>query len=199
MITAAIDNKHSIPPNDFGDGFYLGENLHQAATWICDKEEGSVYVFYLDNNQSLIHKTFNVDRTWMYAILYYRGALDGYVLNDEVKGIIDDIEKCDYLIAPIADNQMYDVLNSFKRGEITDEACIHALSCTNLGKQYVLKSDRVFEHIECIDRLYLCKKEKETYLNRKISYANKSMSKANLAKIQYRRKGKYFDELFKKS
>ena len=55
---------------------------------------------------------------------------------------------------------MYDILAMFKRGEITDEACIRSLSCSNLGYQYVLKSDKAFKYLECIVRLYLCEKEK---------------------------------------
>lgn len=192
------DNKHSTPPNDFGDGFYLGESLLQASTWVADRYNASVYVFYFSNHQELKKASFNVDRRWMYAILYYRGALDGYEIEDEVREIINEVEKADYLIAPIADNQMYDILAMFKRGEITDEACIHSLSCTNLGYQYVFKSDRVFKHLECVDRLYLCGKEKQNYINEKAIQSRDSENKAQLARLTYRREGKYFDELFKK-
>lgn len=197
-ITSEPDNKHSEPPNDFGDGFYLGESLLQAATWVNDSANASVYVFYFKNNNNLREVSFNVDRRWMYAILYYRGALDNYVINDEVQAIIDEVEQADYLIAPIADNQMYDILAMFKRGEITDEACVRSLSCTNLGYQYVLKSDRVFKQLDCIDRLYLCEKEKKTYQEKKTTQTKDSENKARLARIEYRREGKYFDELFEK-
>lgn len=192
------DNKHSIPPNDFGNGFYLGESLLQASTWVSDRYNASVYAFYFSNDKNLKRVSFEVDERWMYAILYYRGALDGYELNDEIKDIINEVEKSDYLIAPIADNQMYDILSMFKRGEITDEACIHSLSCTNLGYQYVLKSNRVFKYLECIDRLYLCEKEKQNYIDEKSVQTKDSENKAKLARIEYRRRGKYFDELFKR-
>ena len=39
-------------------------------------------------------------------------------------------------------------------------------------------------------------KEKDNYLNDRKRYSDESISKANLAKIEYRRKGQYFDEIF---
>lgn len=197
-IVTEPDNKHSKDPNDFGDGFYLGESLNQAATWVCNEANASIYLFYFDVRK-LKCKTFNVDKEWMYAIMYYRGALNGYLLTEEIVKIIKEVEEADYIIAPIADNQMYDVLSMFKRGEITDEACIHSLSATNLGFQYVLKSDKSFKYLESVDRLYLCQKEKDDYANAKRIQVNNSEAKAEIARIEYRREGKYFDELFKKS
>lgn len=197
-IVTDPDNKHSKDPNDFGDGFYLGESLNQAATWVCNEDNASIYLFYFDTHK-LKCKTFNVDKEWMYAVLYYRGALKGYEITEEIQKIIKEVEEADYLIVPIADNQMYDVLSMFKRGEITDEACIHSLSATNLGSQYVLKSDKSFKYLESVDRLYLCQKEKESYTNAKRIQTNNSEAKAEIARIEYRREGKYFDELFKKS
>ena len=197
-IVSDPDNNHSTPPNDFGAGFYLGESLLQAATWVNERPGASVYVFYLNPDQSLRKATFSVDRRWMNAILYYRGALDGYILDAATQKIIDEVERSDYLIAPIADNQMYDILAMFKRGEITDEACVRSLSCSNLGYQYVLKSERIFRYLECVDRLYLCEKEKRRYQEQKTTQARDSENKAQLARITYRREGKYFDELYKK-
>lgn len=196
-IVGEIDNKHSILPNYFGYGFYAGGNLFQAASWIADKSNGSVYCFYF-NNQNLKSMEFSVDRRWMYAILYYRGAFKNVEINDNIRKLVDEIESCDYLIAPIADNQMYQILNQFASNQITDEACIHALSVTNLGKQYVFKSMKACKQLEFVDRLYLCEKEKDNYLNDRKRYSDESISKANLAKIEYRRKGQYFDEIFKR-
>ena len=193
------DNAHSVKPNDFGSGFYLGSNLSQAATWVCQRDKASVYVFHFAPENTLKGVSFRVDRRWMYAILHYRGALEGYEPNEEMKKIIDEVEGSDYLLAPIADNQMYDILAMFQRGEITDEACLHSLSCSSLGFQYVLKSDRSFACLECIDRFYLCQAEKQNYLNVKLAQSRNDENKAHLARIQYRRKGKYIDELFKRT
>ena len=125
-IKGEIDCSHLNGKKDFGAGFYLGESFDSSASWICDYKFGSVYSFYLVDDKKLNCLTFKVDRDWMYAILYFRGMLDEYVLDDEFLKLIKQIEKADYIIAPIADNQMYDTLTAFSLKEITDEQCLHA-------------------------------------------------------------------------
>ena len=73
----------------------------------------------------------------MMTIAYYRGALDKYKDHAIITRIIKDSRNCDYIIAPIADNRMFKIIDSFIQGEITDEQCKHCLAATNLGKQYV--------------------------------------------------------------
>ena len=114
----------------------------------------------------------------------------------EVKKVIDQIEELDYLIAPIADNRVYQTINDFINGLITDEACLHAISLTDLGKQYVFKTMKAINCLECLDRLYLCKDEKEHYKTLRNKKMNEYISQVKMAFIEYRRKGKYFDELF---
>ena len=196
-IKGEVDIYHSIAPNDFGDGFYAGEGLNQAATWVSASYESSIYCFYFKNLSDLKCTSFTVGRKWMYAVLYYRGAFDGKKVPEEVMEVVKEVEESDYLIAPIADNQMYQILNRFSDGQITDEACLHALASTNLGLQYVFKTMKACSRLECIDRLYLCQAEKNDYENIKDSMKSASQSKAELSIVEYRRKGKYFDELFK--
>lgn len=196
-IQGDIDTKHSTPPNDFGDGFYVGESLKQGATWVCDKDYASVYAFYFNGSGSK-KVLFDVGRKWLYAILYYRNAFRNFEINEEVKNIIKEVESADIVVAPIADNQMFKTIDSFARREITDEACLHALSATNLGMQYVFKSDKACQKLEFIDRLYLCREEKEHYKKIKEGLDAEGVTKARLAITEYRREGKYFDEIFKR-
>ena len=65
-------------------------------------------------------------------------ALEKYKEHPYIKKLISKLENIDYVIAPIADNRMYRIINSFIDGEITDEQCKHCLAATNLGNQYVL-------------------------------------------------------------
>ena len=197
-IKGEIDCFHLNGKKDFGAGFYLGESFDSSASWICDYKFGSVYSFYLVNDKKLNSLTFKVDRDWMYAILYFRGMLDEYVLEDEFLKLIKKIEKADYIIAPIADNQMYDTLTDFSLKEITDEQCLHALSANNLGKQVVIKSQRAVDSLIFIERMYLCEKEKEYYLKQKNLISTQGRNKSSLSIEEYRRKGKYIDEIFKK-
>ena len=198
-IKGEIDINHLNGKKDFGAGFYLGDSFDSSASWICEYPTGSVYGFYLKNYKEMKYIEFKVDRNWMYAILYFRGMFDEYIPNKEVLELIDRINKADYIIAPIADNQMYDTLTAFALKEITDEQCLHALSANNLGKQYVLKSKKAVENLVLIDRMHICEKENEHFINNKNILSNEGRNKASLSIEAYRRKGKYIDEIFKKS
>ncbi len=192
-----IDPKHLVGTKDFGCGFYLGEMFDSASTWICEYKQSSVYAFYFKNDKNLKAINFDVSKEWLFAILYYREAFKKYELNDEIAALIKKIEQSDVIIAPIADNQMYDTINRFAQGEITDEQCIHALSATNLGKQYVLKTQKAVDQLLLIDHMFLCEQEKNDCLKRKKVNSNVGRDKAQLSIRQYARKGKYIDELFK--
>ena len=189
---------HSKANNDFGMGFYAGTLYKQASTWVSETPGSSVYAFYFNAEEVGKGRTFLVGREWMYAILFYRGAFDGYALNEDVSKIVEEVENSSYLVAPIADNQMYRILNRFCNCEITDEACLHALAASNLGLQYVFKSMEACKKLVPLDRLYLCERERTDLGKRKEVFSKEGDSKAELAMVEYRRKGRYFDELFKR-
>ena len=134
----------------------------------------------------------------MLAVLFYRGAFNNFKMTKEIKEIIYEVNKADYIIAPIADNQMYQIFNKFIDNEITDVACYHALCASNLGKQYIFKTNKALKSLKLIDRFYMCKKEKDYYFDLKKAEYDVGISKASIALKEYRRKGKYFDEIFKR-
>ena len=197
-IKGDINFDHCKSNSDFGRGFYLGETYEQASSWVAENSNSSVYCFYIKNKDNLKFIEFKVDRNWMYAILYYRNAFDGYLINEEVKKIVEKVESVDFVIAPIADNRIYSILSMFSNGLITDEQCLHALNANGLGKQYVMKSKKAVESLQFIERFYLCREERQDILVEKEVQMRMDKNKADLAIATYRRKGQYFDEIFKK-
>lgn len=180
--------------NDFGQGFYTGETYAQAISFVSGFKDSSVY--YLDfDNQNLKSKEYFVDQEWMMTIAYYRGALDNYKNHKIVEKIIKDSRDCDYIIAPIADNRMFKTIDSFIQGEITDEQCKHCLAATNLGKQYVFVSDLAISQLKIVEHVYLSDNEKNYYKKIRSSDSKLGDDKVKLARIQYRGKGKYIDEI----
>lgn len=180
--------------NDFGQGFYTGETYVQAISFVSGFEGSSVY--YLDfDNQNLRCKEYFVNQEWMMTIAYYRGALENYKNHPIVQKIIKDSRNCDYIIAPIADNRMFRIIDSFIQGEITDEQCKHCLAATNLGKQYVFVSDLAISQLKIVERVYLADNEKNYYKEMRSSDSKLGEDKVKLARIQYRGKGKYIDEI----
>lgn len=180
--------------NDFGQGFYTGETYEQAIAFVSGFEGSSVY--YLDfDGQDLKCKEYQVNQEWMMTIAYYRDALDKYTNHSFVKKIIEDSRNCDYIIAPIADNRMFKIIDSFIQGEITDEQCKHCLAATNLGKQYVFVSEPAISQLKIVERVYLADNEKNYYKEMRSSDSKLGEDKVKLARIQYRGKGKYIDEI----
>lgn len=180
--------------NDFGQGFYTGETYAQAISFVSGFKDSSVY--YLDfDKQNLKCKEYFVDQEWMMTIAYYRGALEHYKQHAMIQKIIMDSRNCDYIIAPIADNRMFKIIDSFIQGEITDEQCKHCLAATNLGKQYVFVSNLAISQLKILERVYLADNEKNYYKGIRSSDSKLGDDKVKLARIKYRGKGKYIDEI----
>ena len=118
-------------------------------------------------------------------------------LLDQREEVIKKIESCDLLIAPIADNKMFDILNQFAEGLINTKQAIHCLSASRLGKQYVIISDKALNRLKPIERLYLCKEEKEKSKSDSFERSLLIQSKLDFAKRNFRNEGEYIDEVLK--
>lgn len=180
--------------NDFGQGFYSGEKYEQAISFVSGFDKSSVY--YIDfKSENLKEKRYEVNQEWMMTIAYYRGVLDKYSSHPVIKDLIRKSRDCDYIVAPIADNRMFQIINSFIDGEITDEQCKHCLAATHLGFQYVFVSDEAVKQAKIVERCYISNAEREYYRNIKTSDTKLGDDKVKLAKIRYRGQGKYIDEI----
>lgn len=180
--------------NDFGNGFYCGESLEQSAMFVATHKNSSLYMLKFEPSNLKCRK-FSVNREWMLTIAYYRGRLEEYRNTEMVKRLAKTIEGIDYIVAPIADNRMFEIIDSFIEGEITDVQCQHCLSATNLGMQYVFMSERALSHITLLERCYLTDLEKESYLNSRQKSFKMNMDKVKLARKQYRNQGKYIEDI----
>ncbi len=185
---------HSKKINDFGNGFYCGESLKQSAMFVATHKNSSLYMLKFAAS-NLISREFSVDREWMLTIAYYRGKLQEYIQTETVKKLLKTNKGVDYIIAPIADNRMFEIIDSFIDGEITDVQCQHCLSATNLGKQYVFISEKALDNITLLERCFLTDSEKEMYLDTKQKGFQMNMDKVKLARKKYRNQGRYIEEI----
>ena len=193
-IKGDIDVNFGRGNNDFGQGFYTGESYEQAVSFISTYDDPSVYFMSFDDSD-LKCKRYSVDREWMMTIAYYRETLDKYENHPLIKKIIKESRDCDYIIAPIADNKMFETINEFIEGNLTDEQCKHCLAATNLGMQYVFLTEKAASKLKIVERCYVCNKEREYYKKLKEDYRKLGNDKVKLAKAQYRGIGKYIDEV----
>lgn len=193
-IDGEIDVHHGRENNDFGQGFYTGESYEQAISFVSGFDNSSVY--YLSfNDINLKCKRYEVNQEWMMTIAYYRETLDGYKNHPKIKALVEESKDCDYIIAPIADNRMFQIINSFIAGELTDEQCKHCLAATNLGMQYIFISEKAVSQVKLIERCYISNNEREYYKNIRLEESKLGDDKVKLAKRQYRGQGRYIDEI----
>ena len=193
-IKGNIDVNFGRGNNDLGQVFYTGESYEQAVSFISTYDDPSVYFMSFDDSD-LKCKRYSVDREWMMTIAYYRETLDKYENHPLIKKIIKESRDCDYIIAPIADNKMFETINEFIEGNLTDEQCKHCLAATNLGMQYVFLTEKAASRLKIVERCYVCDKEREHYKKLKEDYRKLGNDKVKLAKAQYRGVGKYIDEV----
>lgn len=193
-IDGSLSISKSRANKDLGSGFYCGENLSQAASFVSMLPSSSLYIVSLDTSD--LRKTiFKVDREWMLAIAYYRGQLPHKENHPLLKDIIARIEGADLIIAPIADNRMFEIIGEFIDGRITDVQCQHALSATDLGNQYVIRTDKAFNATKILEHRFICESEKKVYLAMKEDISNQGIEKAKAARIAYKSQGKYLEEI----
>lgn len=192
-IVGDIDFKYSKEDNDFGKGFYCGETIEQSAMFVCDYKKSCIYSFGLFAKK-LKKYEYHIDNEWMLTIAYYRGLLEEYKSSKKLMKIIEKSKDVDYLIAPIANNRMYDIIGEFVNGNITDIACSYALAALDLGKQYVLKTNKAINSLGLFKEYYLCNSEKDYYKQTKIESQKNRYDKIKNFRSKHR-EGKYIEEL----
>ena len=180
---------------DFGNGFYLGENYEKVLSFISTKDKSCVYSFKY-NLDGLKIKKFNTSLEWMLAVCYYRGNLKQFENHKIIKELIDEINSCDLIIAPIADNRMFHIMNLFSDGEINCDTALHSLSASDLGFQYVLKTEKAIDRLVPVEKYFISSAEREN-INKKIIERSFDIdTKLKLAKREYRN-GLYIEEILK--
>lgn len=193
-ISGDISVEKSRKNNDFGRGFYCGESLEQSAMFVSNFPHASLYMLDFDKT-GMRELRLGVEQDWMLMIAFFRGKLTVYESHPMIQGILKRLNGIDYVVAPIADNRMFQIIDSFIEGEITDVQCQHCLSATNLGNQYVFLTQRAADRIQVLRKCYLASVEKEAYISIRSEDSGVSNDKVKIARRQYRGQGKYIEDI----
>ena len=180
--------------NDFAEGFYLGQDISQAGMFVGEEPNSSLYILTFDP-KGLKCAYFSVDEEWMLAVGLFRNKLTEYENSPKLVTIKDKVDNCDFVFAPIADNKVFEVIDAFIAGEITNLQCLYALSATHLGYQYVIKTQHALDNLKIIKHLYYCALEKSMYNKESDIESNTSINKAIIARKRYKNKGQYISEI----
>ncbi len=179
---------------DFGKGFYMGTDPGQALTLICDYEKSKFYIVSVStDNLAQIEVPANID--WAMLVAYHRGKMEkinGTPFYNKYRDITKDK---DLIIGNIANDRMFFVIDNFFVGNVTDMALINSLSALQLGKQYVVISQKGCDAVRIEAEVELSYLERQFI--KEIAEGNRArgISLANDICKNYRREGMYFDEI----
>lgn len=181
---------------DFGKGFYMGTEMVQPLTLICNYPDAKLYTVKVDlSGLKILDIEVGID--WALLVAYNRGKIDSVKGTAIYNRIAEMADGCDMLIGFIANDRMFVVLDRFFKGEITDEALIHSLSALKLGKQYVALTDKACKQIKIVEEKALTETDRETLRIESEDNRSKGIALADEICRQYRREGRFFDEILK--
>ena len=193
-IQGVLSLERCNPGSDFGRGFYCGESSEQAALFVSGHSDSSLYIAGFDPKR-LRCERYVVDQDWMLTIAVFRGRLAEYADHPRVKALVDRVRGADYVIAPIADNRMYEIISEFIDGITTDVVCEHCLAATQLGNQYVFLTSDALANLELVERCFLSRGERRRCSRQRKDDLRAAEDKVKAAKRLYRGEGRYIDEL----
>ncbi len=122
------------------------------------------------------------------------GIIKSFAESNMVRQVVKRIENADVVIAPIADNKMFYIMSQFAEGEINADVALHSLSASNLGLQYIIKTDKALKRCVPIEKLYLSAPERYDCKKTLIERSYEIDTKLKLAKREYK-EGLYIEEL----
>ena len=183
---------------DFGKGFYMGNEPYQPLTLISDFEASKFYVISLDMSGLRLLKV-KPDLEWAMLVAYNRGKMDEVRGTSLYEHYAAMSKGYDVVVGSIANDRMFYVLDNFFLGNITDKALVMSLSALQLGEQYVAITEEACKHVKIEAEIALSYLER--IVLRDLSEANR-VKGVNLAREicrDYRREGRFFDEILKEA
>lgn len=183
---------------DFGRGFYMGTDPYQPLTLISDFEESKFYVVSMDMT-GLRFLTVKPDLEWAMLVAYNRGKMEearGTILYDRYARMAKGY---DVIVGSIANDRMFYVLDNFFLGNITDKALVMSLSALQLGQQYVAITEKACANIKIESEIEFSLLERMFLRDRSEENRIKGVNLANEICKDYRREGKFFDEILQEA
>lgn len=192
-IVGAIEPK-SRKQCDFGKGFYMGTDPNQPLTLICDYEESKFYIVSICTD-ALKSLEVNTDIDWAMLVAYNRGKMEKTKDTDLYNKYRDMMTDIDLIIGSIANDRMFYVIDNFFVGNVTDVALVNSLSALQLGRQYVTVSQKGCDAVRIEKEIPLSYLERLVMKEVADENRAKGISLANDICKNYRREGKFFDEI----
>lgn len=181
---------------DFGNGFYIGTNVLQPLTLICNDDKPIFYTVELDL-AGLKMLTVEIGMDWVMLIAYFRKEMESAKGTDIYEKYAHMVDGYDVVIGYIANDHMYTELFRFFNKILTDVALIKCLSALDLGKQYVAVSEKACKQIKILKEESLSQLELSLLKDMSVERRKEGIALAEKVEVKYRQEGKFFDEILK--
>lgn len=181
---------------DFGAGFYMGTDTLQPLTLICGEPKPKFYAVDL-NLDGLNILDIELGLEWSMLIAYKRGYMDIIKGSDLYEKYAHYLAGYDVVVGYIANDRLYTELNRFFNGDITDAALMHCLSALDLGKQYVALTEKGCKAVTVLQEDSIAPFELSVLQEKSIERRKEGNALAKGIERQYRRVGKFFDEILR--
>ena len=186
----------SLSRCDFGKGFYMGRNPHQAKALVASDENPYFYELKLHLSEIPDSQILSLkEMEWAYFVLFHRGKLES-VRGTPFYDYYENLDEGkDLIIGPTVVDILALVMSRFANNEITDKALIESLRKLKYGMQYVAKTDFACSKVKILSEYLL--DEAETIPLLMQSAENRRLGEEIIKNIsrKYRRDGNYFDEI----
>ena len=181
---------------DFGIGFYTGTDTAQPLTLVCGEPDPKFYVVELKTDDVRILE-LELGLDWAMTVAYHRGYMDtikGSELYEKYAHLFDGY---DLVVGYIANDRLFTVLTRFFNGDITDVALMKCLAALDLGKQYVAKTKKGCEAFSIVSEADIFPFELVALQEKAAVRRKEGYSLSSKIEKEYRRVGKYFDEILR--
>jgi len=181
---------------DFGRGFYMGTEKRQPLILICTRENAQLYTIEFDMSDLKVLE-LQPGIEWALLVAYFRGAME-IIKGSEIYNNYRDIaqQTCDVIKGPIANDRIYNVLERFFEGLITDIQLVSSLSALKLGTQYTAKTQEACDRVTIMSVEPLSDDQRKKLMNQSEQMRLEGVRLANeICRANRRAHGRYYDEI----
>ena len=183
--------------NDFGRGFYLGDEPSQPLTLICRGEKPTFYTCELDLTGLRVHR-FADGLDWALFVAWNRD-----MIPEEFRSVYDERfrslrEENDVLVGRIANDRMFIVLDMFFKNTLSDTALVDCLKALNLGNQYCAVTDASCARVKVVDSRVLSEAECVALREKSFRQRQRAIDEVERIRLRHLHDGFFFQEILER-
>lgn len=146
------DIHHGRRNADFGQGFYLSDDLSFSQRWAWERRGMQTYVnAYVLNLKGLKVKRFHRDAEWFDYLSHNRA------------GAADVLSECDVITGPIANDTLYDTWGILTSGLVGREKALYVLSNGPAYRQVAIKTEKAAARLRWLSARVMSSEEIGAY------------------------------------